>query len=563
VISSTLIVSLYSSRRLEQQIANTTTTLHHLVDSMLRASVRTYLLSKVEAGRDLAEEALLSMKREPERSEEIRRQLEETLLTLQVADQGYYYAVDTTGRVVFHPDRQIVGTNQADQEPVETQLRELNGYHEYRWQNTDEQEPRKKALYMSYIPELDWILTATSYRDEFTKMIDMESLRESVRAVEIGESGYAYVVGRDGSIIAHPYLSGNEGSNFIPEAEYRQLIDQFFTHNDGYTTYRWPDEGGEQMRKKMVNLKLLEDFDWIIGTAFYTDQVYRPMIWIVLLNVAVAFVVASLLFMVIYRMNASIERNISSLGSVFRTAINGNLEVRAQPGGPSELVELGENLNQFLTKLQEKTERLSASLEEKEALLREIQHRVKNNLQTILSLLNLQRQSSESEEAARALAKTDNRITAMSMVYDYLSHRGDVDGSSLIAMKGFIEEYIDSILISLEVDVTRIGLTKEIEEVSLPRNTAISCGLILNEMMIESLEESMDVGPVLRVELVRETEHFLRMSVADNRRSPAKESPEGGERLERSLVAVLTKQIGGQEKVVSDGSFEHQIRFQI
>lgn len=160
------LISLTSRARLQEHIESSTSNLHNLIDSMLRSSIKSYLKSKIETGLDLVEN-----------SEEGTGPVIDTLLSLQVGETGYFHAVDSNGVVIFHPDDSIVGTDQSPNEPVPGQLEQREGYYEYMWQNTFEDTPRKKALFMAYIPELDWILTATSYREEFTSMIDIERPR--------------------------------------------------------------------------------------------------------------------------------------------------------------------------------------------------------------------------------------------------------------------------------------------------------------------------------------------------------------------------------------------------
>lgn len=541
VSSSAVIVYRVSNSRLQREVENATIVLHNLIDSMLKNSVRSYLRSKVEAGIDLAERV------QPGEGVE---ELVSTLSSMQVGSSGYYYAIRPDGVVVFHPDASIIGTDFSWREPVNEQIRVKEGYLEYMWQNSDEEEPRKKALYMAYLPELDWILSATSYRDEFTGIIELEALRETVSTVNIGPGGYSYVISRDGTFIAHPYLSGSEAEGLIPDEEFRSIVGRFFAEGEGAGSYLWRDSTGEKMREKFVYFKYLPDFDWVIGTAFYRNEIGKPMQLIVLLNVGIAFVIAIILSLVIFRMNMEIEHYILHIASVLRQSTGGGPAARASRDGPMEISELAVNLNLFLDELQEKTGILTRSLEEKEVLLREIQHRVKNNLQTILSLINLQKGGARSEEARAVLNKTRNQISSMAMVYDHLSQNRERMVEDTVPMREFLDAYIHSILIDPAFSGARVD--NELAEVNLPRNGAIYSALLVNELITAAISpRGPSSGDVVRIAVIlrREEGGGLMLAVGVNRPVFS-----GGETFQDGeLVMVLAAQLKGLVEFRSDG----------
>ncbi len=560
VSSSAIIVYSVSSRQLQREVENATTVLHNLINSMLKNSVRSYLRSKVETGVDIIER--ITADAAPGENGEIRPEtvgrIVEALDSLQVGGSGYFYVIRPDGKVLIHPDRTILGTNFSDREPVNEQIRMLDGYLEYLWQNSDETEPRKKALYMSYIPELDWILSATSYRDEFTAIVELEGLRDTVKTVSLGPGGYSYVIARDGTFIAHPYLSGNKVQGLISDEEFRSIISHFFSEGEGTSSYPWRDSTGDKMREKYVNFKYLPDFDWVVGTAFYHDEIGHPIELIVLINVGFAFIIAIFLSLTIYRMNRSIEHYILHISSVLRASLEGDPSMRASREGPGEIAELAGNLNLFLDELEEKTGRLRRSLEEKEELLREIQHRVKNNLQTILSLINLQKGGAVSKESFRLLDKTGNHINSMAIVYDHLSGNRERMVEDSLSMKEFLEEYLHTLLSSRSSGT--FSLESTIADVYLPRSGAIYCGLLLNELITAAV--SGERSPtLLKIALFRGENDTLFLSVRVNNDifrmiddfSPA--GPDNGF-LDRDLVMVLAGQLNGVVDIRSgkDGS---------
>jgi signal transduction histidine kinase len=351
---SAYVVSAVSGNLIRDQLETSTGTLHTIIDAMLKANVQTYLRSKVEVGADAFSAALRRSANTPVSAGRAVDAVIDELLSYQVGRTGYFYALDLTGNVIFHPDSTIVGTNQSGKEPVDEQLAMRNGYLEYMWKNTYESLPRRKALYMHYMPGPGWILTATSYRAEFTDMIDREALRTAVNSVSFGKSGYSYILDRGGAIIAHPYLRGGFVHEHFSPGEHQILMSSFFSGDAGYTTYLWKEPGSETPRTKIVYHKYLPDFDWVVSTAIYKDEINRPLTLISVLNAIVALAASGILFLFILRITRSIEGPVFHIIDVLRRASAGDLTLRAENTGLKELDELVNHLNYFIATLQEK-----------------------------------------------------------------------------------------------------------------------------------------------------------------------------------------------------------------
>ena len=417
---STYIFSIVSRNHVRQQMVNATHTLHSVVDSLLKANVQTYLKSKVETGSDLLAAAI--------------------------------------------------------EEPVDQQLVLRNGYLEYMWQNTFESFPRRKALYMEHLPRLGWILTVTSYRAEFIDMVDRDELKKAVASVSFGESGYSYVVDREGTIIAHPYLEGGNVRNHFSKEEYNLLMTSFFERDFGYTTYPWQDPESGKTKTKIVYHQYLPDFDWVVSTAVYLRELNSPLTAMVIINASIALAVAFLLFFAVYKITRSIKNPIVNLVEVLRKSSSGDLSVRALRGGPKELDTLAGQLNIFLERLEEKTNSLTTALAERENLLREIQHRVKNNLQTISSLLNLQKAKVKTSDTIDVIHITQRRILAIATVYDQMARSRTLLENDTLEMKPFLAELTDELMSSYSMEEIKIETRLHADDgIMLPRSTAVCC----------------------------------------------------------------------------------------
>jgi PAS domain S-box-containing protein len=129
------------------------------------------------------------------------------------------------------------------------------------------------------------------------------------------------------------------------------------------------------------------------------------------------------------------------------------------------------------------------SLHEKELLLREIHHRVKNNLQIISTLLTLQSSQSKKNNVNDLYRESQNRIQSIALIHENLYHSEDL---AHINFKAYAKGLITDLFDSYGVNASKIKLNLQIEEVTLGIETAIPCGLIINELVSNSLKHGFN-----------------------------------------------------------------------
>lgn len=157
---------------------------------------------------------------------------------------------------------------------------------------------------------------------------------------------------------------------------------------------------------------------------------------------------------------------------------------------------------------------ISQALKEKELLLREIHHRVKNNLQVISSLLSLQSRFIEDENALMAIKEGRDRVKSMALIHQNLYQKDNLTG---IEMQSYFEKLISSLFNSYNISPERIKLKTDIENINLDVDTVIPLGLIVNELVSNALKHAFpdDRLGTITVRL-KEEATGLQLQVADN-----------------------------------------------
>lgn len=206
-------------------------------------------------------------------------------------------------------------------------------------------------------------------------------------------------------------------------------------------------------------------------------------------------------------------------------------------------------------------EALRASVREKEVLIKEVHHRVKNNMQIISSILNLQSGSIRDPGARECLAECQNRIRSMALVHEKLYRSGNL---SRIDFAEYLRSLSAALFHSCRTDAERVRLDFEAADVSLDVNTAIPCGLVANELIINALKHGFPAGRSgrLRVGLDAIGGRRFRMVVADNGVGFPKDLDfRMTETLGLQLVTLLVDQLDGTIELDMAGGTSFTVTF--
>ena len=242
------------------------------------------------------------------------------------------------------------------------------------------------------------------------------------------------------------------------------------------------------------------------------------------------------------------------------------VDITERKRGEREREDLMDQLRTLNAELEERvrvrTGELSVSLEERETLLQEIHHRVKNNLQVISSLINMQVRKIDDRASRNALKECQARVQAIGLIHEKLYQSRDY---AHIPFSEYARSLAGNIFYAAEVSPSSVALQIDVEPVSLTVDKAIPCGLILNELMTNTLKHAFPAERrgTIRVEL-RKLDAQVILGVRDDGVGmPPGFDLSKSKTLGMQLVNTLVLQLDGQLEITRDGGTALKITFPV
>ena len=206
-------------------------------------------------------------------------------------------------------------------------------------------------------------------------------------------------------------------------------------------------------------------------------------------------------------------------------------------------------------------ERIQAALEERTVLLREIHHRVKHNNQIISSLLGLQAYSIDDPKITELFQESQNRIKSMALIHEKLYRS---ENFSNINFNNYIQDIVTLLSQTYSVDLNTIQIQIDAHDPDLRLDTAIPCGLIINELVSNSLKYAFKGRSkgLLHVGLNRDDNNLYTLTVRDDGIGiPSDLDPENSSTLGLKIVSTLVNQLNGTITTGTGRGAEFVIRF--
>ena len=372
-------------------------------------------------------------------------------------------------------------------------------------------------------------------------------LKDYQKSLEDNQKSYAIIVGKIGAArpAAKTYRSGI-GYNYHMQAKYLDAIPHLEASVEGYV------EMGQGSRPKMQNLyNKLADCYYQMGNyqqAFVTQQLAHKVFDTLMINKVANLETEALFKYESGQKDQAIEEQATIIEQKNRIQWLGT-------GLIGLLLIFLSSLFYYFRRNKIISKALLVKSNENELLLKEIHHRVKNNLQTVSSLLSLQSESISDKGAYDAVQESKNRVASMALIHQKL-YQGE--NLAAIEMRDYFETIGKAIIDSFGEKAENVSLKVEMNNVELDVDTAVPIGLIANELITNSMKYAFPnkrKGEIL-ISLLQEENGLLKLKIADNGAGTDNDSIVKKDKgFGTLLIQLLTTQLGGKlEKSNSAGT---------
>ncbi|MBN1498714.1 MAG: methyl-accepting chemotaxis protein [Spirochaetes bacterium] len=319
IIIMIIIIGIYAAGLFKEQQMESAQTIvvnsAEMLELTLNSSIKNYLRAVAEKDYDIIEKIYYRYPRA-----EAYKRIREIILSQPVGETGYVAGVRSDGLLMIHPKSEGVNAIQYDFMKKATEMK--NGYLEYSWANKGEDTEREKAGYMRYFKPMDMIIWVSTYKSEFTDLINSKDFEKKLLDIKIGRTGYMFVVDGKGEFIIHPKL---QGTNLIKDQDplMTSLYSRIINEKTGRINYTWKNPGETREKSKIMYLKHIESLDWYVCGTTYTEELTSNANKIVILMAAFLVIGIILFTFLSYIISSVVTGPVKSTIDTIRNIISG------------------------------------------------------------------------------------------------------------------------------------------------------------------------------------------------------------------------------------------------
>ena len=343
---------------IESELTNSTAMILNMVQTAAGTSIKNHLRAVAEKNKEIIEHIYQDYQNGLFSEEEAKNRARNILFSQTIGKTGYIFCANTQGIAVEHPNAGVAGKNFLDHGFVRDMIRQKQGYLEYDWKNPEDDHEKPKAMYMSHFKPWDWIIAASSYREEFKELVKISDFKDSILSLKFGKTGYAYITDSQGNLIIHPFLTGN----YYDDKDSNSFVRKICTMKTGKLVYSWKNPRDEREREKMVIFNYIPEYDWIIASTSYLDEIFTPLKTIRHIIMTTLFLILALVFSSSLWINSTIIKPLKSLMNRLSAGASGNPAGRMQVTSTDEIGQLAGYFNNFMDKLETYSASLKAEI---------------------------------------------------------------------------------------------------------------------------------------------------------------------------------------------------------
>ncbi len=345
---------------IESELTNSTAAILNMVRTAASTSIKNHLRAVAEKNKEIIQHIYADYENDLISEETAKKISKKILFSQTIGKTGYIFCANSKGIAVVHPNPGVMGKNFMDHGFVKDMIRLKQGYLEYDWKNPEDEKKRPKAQYMAYFEPWDWIIGVSSYREEFKELIEISDFKESILSLKFGKTGYAYITDSRGNLIVHPFLTGNYYNSQDKDGNY--FVKKITQLKNGKLVYFWKNPQETVEREKMVIFNYIPEYDWIIASASYLDEIYMPLKIIRQIMLTIVFLIIALVFLTSFWVNNTVIKPLKFLMNRLSIGASGNFAIRMPVKSTDEIGQLADYFNEFMEKLEKYSTSLKSEI---------------------------------------------------------------------------------------------------------------------------------------------------------------------------------------------------------
>ena len=352
-LSSLIIYSIVKQNveaNIESELKNSTSAIHNTIKTAVSVSIKNRLRGVAEKNYEIIQHLYGLSEQGRISGREAMDTAADIILSQSIGTSGYICILDGQGSIVKHPKKSLEGLDISDHRFVQEMIAIKNGYIEYEWQNPGDDRPRPKALYLNYFKPWNWMITVSSYRKEFLKLVHIDDFKEGILNLKFGKTGYSYVMDTKGNVIIHPELTG---VNVFSDKRFSgQFFRDMLEKKNGKLEYAWKNPGEVRYRDKLVFFNYIPEYEWIVASSSYLDEIRSPLYTIRQIIILVCMAALVIFIPVTVFLSDTITKPLHSLMTRFKQDIAGGFTNRGvEMESSDEVGQLTFYYNSFMDRL--------------------------------------------------------------------------------------------------------------------------------------------------------------------------------------------------------------------
>ncbi|WP_212637937.1 cache domain-containing protein [Desulfocicer vacuolatum] len=334
---------------IESELTNATAAIQNMVRTAAATSIKNHLRAIAEKNKEIVTNIYADFLKGLMTEEEAKLLCRKILFSQSIGKTGYIFCVTSSGIATEHPNPGVVGKNFLNRQFVKKMIEMKTGYLEYDWKNPEDVALKPKAMYISYFKPWDWVIAASSYREEFAELINISDFRKSILSLTFGKSGYTYIKDSLGNLIVHPFMTGNYFDAKDKYGEY--FVRKICRLKNGKAVYTWKNPGETIERDKMVIFKYIPEYDWIVASTTYLDEIFAPLNTVRNIVFTIILLICVFVFCTSLWINAGVIRPLQNFMKQFALGASGDFNIRMPVKSTDEIGQLADYFNRFMDTL--------------------------------------------------------------------------------------------------------------------------------------------------------------------------------------------------------------------